>query len=145
MLFHTLPFLLFMLVVLPVFYLLRRTPLWIPWLLAASYFFYGWWNPADLPFLVLSIALNYATARTLRGLPPGHGRRVLLTIGITGNLVFLGYCKYAGFLVSNANAIAGTSWPVPHRSLPLAISFLDRKSTRLNSSHSGESRMPSSA
>ncbi len=45
MLFHTWPFLIFMLVVLPVFFALRRTRLWIPWLMAASYFFYGWWNP----------------------------------------------------------------------------------------------------
>ena len=45
MLFHTWPFLLFMLVVLPGYYVIRRTALWIPWLLAASYFFYAWWNP----------------------------------------------------------------------------------------------------
>jgi D-alanyl-lipoteichoic acid acyltransferase DltB (MBOAT superfamily) len=42
---------------------------------------------------------------------------------VAGNLAFLGYCKYAGFLVANANAILGKTWPVPQRSLPLAISF----------------------
>ena len=51
MLFHTWPFLLFLLIVLPGFFLLRRTRLWLPWLMAASYFFYGWWNPYYL-FLV---------------------------------------------------------------------------------------------
>jgi len=59
MLFHTWPFLLFMLVVLPVFLALRRTRLWIPWLLAASYFFYGWWNPYYLLLVVYSTALDY--------------------------------------------------------------------------------------
>jgi alginate O-acetyltransferase complex protein AlgI len=44
MLFHTWPFLIFMLVVLPVFFALRKTPLWVPWLMAASYFFYNWWR-----------------------------------------------------------------------------------------------------
>ena len=59
MLFHTWPFLLFMLVVLPGFYLLRRTVLWIPWLLAASYFFYAWWNPYYLLLVVYSTLLDY--------------------------------------------------------------------------------------
>src|SRR5881398_839571 len=59
MLFHTWPFLIFMLVVLPVFFALRRTRLWIPWLMAASYFFYGWWNPYYLILVVYSTALDY--------------------------------------------------------------------------------------
>src|SRR4051794_7042024 len=59
MLFHTWPFLVFLLVVLPVFYLLRPTPLWIPWLLAASYFFYAWWNPYYLLLVVYSTTLDY--------------------------------------------------------------------------------------
>src|SRR5689334_20334126 len=59
MLFHTWPFLVFMLVVLPVFFALRRTKLWIPWLMGASYFFYGWWNPWYLILVVYSTALDY--------------------------------------------------------------------------------------
>src|SRR5690242_1774620 len=59
MLFHTWPFLLFMLVVLPVFYALGRTRWWVPWLLAASYFFYGWWNPYYLLLVFYSTALDY--------------------------------------------------------------------------------------
>ncbi len=59
MLFHTWPFLVFLLVVLPVYFTLRRTPLWIPWLLAASYFFYAWWNPYYLLLVVYSTALDY--------------------------------------------------------------------------------------
>src|SRR3954471_821367 len=48
-----------MLVVLPVFLALRRTRFWIPWLLVASYFFYGWWNPYYLILVVYSTALDY--------------------------------------------------------------------------------------
>lgn len=59
MLFHTWPFLVFMLVVLPVYFTLRKTPLWIPWLLAASYFFYAWWNPYYLLLVIYSTALDY--------------------------------------------------------------------------------------
>src|SRR6478672_10524743 len=59
MLFHTWPFLLFLLVVVPGFLLLRRTRLWIPWLLLASYVFYGWWNPWYLLLVGYSTALDF--------------------------------------------------------------------------------------
>jgi len=59
MLFHTWPFLVFMLIVLPVFFALRKTRLWIPWLMVASYFFYGWWNPYYLLLVVYSTTLDY--------------------------------------------------------------------------------------
>src|SRR5215467_10022321 len=70
MLFHTLPFLVFMLVVLPVFFALRKTPLWIPWLLTASYFFYGWWNPYYLLLVAYSTALDYLLVTLMDHCPP---------------------------------------------------------------------------
>jgi alginate O-acetyltransferase complex protein AlgI len=72
MLFHTWPFLLFMLVVLPVFYALRGTRLWIPWLLAASYFFYGWWNPYYLVLVAYSTALDYLLVMLMDHSPAGQ-------------------------------------------------------------------------
>ncbi|MEI7728094.1 MAG: MBOAT family O-acyltransferase [Verrucomicrobiota bacterium] len=59
MLFHTWPFLIFLLVVLPVFFALRKTRLWLPWLTLASYFFYGWWNPYYLILVVYSTLLDF--------------------------------------------------------------------------------------
>src|SRR4051794_31979196 len=59
MLFHTWPFAVFCLVVLPVFFALRKTPLWIPWLGLASYFFYGWWNPYYLILVIYLTLLDY--------------------------------------------------------------------------------------
>jgi alginate O-acetyltransferase complex protein AlgI len=59
MLFYTWPFLLFMLVVLPGYFVLRRTRFWILWLLAASYFFYAWWNPYYLLLVIYSTTLDY--------------------------------------------------------------------------------------
>src|SRR5436190_23748201 len=59
MLFHTWPFLLFLLTVLPVFFALRKTRLWLPWLTIASYFFYGWWNPYYLLLVVYSTVLDF--------------------------------------------------------------------------------------
>src|SRR4051812_6800801 len=59
MLFHTWPFLAFLLVVLPVYFALRRTRLWLPWLMVASYFFYGWWNPYYLLLVFYSTVLDF--------------------------------------------------------------------------------------
>src|SRR5215813_10622453 len=59
MLFHTWPFFVFLLVVLPVFFALRKTRLWLPWLTIASYFFYGWWNPYYLSLVVYSTVLDF--------------------------------------------------------------------------------------
>jgi D-alanyl-lipoteichoic acid acyltransferase DltB (MBOAT superfamily) len=73
MLFHTWPFLIFMLIVLPVYFALRRTPLWTAWLLAASYFFYGWWNPYYLLLVVYSTTLDYLLV-TLMDHCPGAGQ-----------------------------------------------------------------------
>ena len=59
MLFHSWPFLVFLMVVLPVFFALRRTRLWLPWLTLASYFFYGWWNPYYLFLVMYSTLLDF--------------------------------------------------------------------------------------
>jgi alginate O-acetyltransferase complex protein AlgI len=72
MLFHTWLFLVFMLVVLPVFYGLRTTPLWIPWLLTASYFFYAWWNPYYLLLVIYSTALDYLLVTLMDHSPRGE-------------------------------------------------------------------------
>lgn len=75
MLFHTLPFLVFSGIVLPGFFLLRRTPFWIPWLLIASYCFYGWWNPYYLLLVFYSTALDYLLVTLMDHCPPpGAGR-----------------------------------------------------------------------
>jgi len=59
MLFHTWTFLIFMTVVLPVLFALRRTRFWLPWLLIASYTFYGWWNPYYLILVFYSTLLDF--------------------------------------------------------------------------------------
>ncbi len=75
MLFHTWPFLLFMAVVLPVFFALRKTRLWLPWLTASSYFFYGWWNPYYLILVVYSTLLDFGLV-ALMDHCPREGQKV---------------------------------------------------------------------
>jgi len=76
MLFHTWPFFLFLLIVLPVFFALRKTRMWLPWLTVASYFFYGWWNPYYLFLVVYSTVLDFCLdgqpLETALKHPPGY-------------------------------------------------------------------------
>src|SRR5947208_2168218 len=75
MLFHTWTFLLFMAVVLPMLFALRRTPLWIPWLLIASYTFYGWWNPYYLVLVFYSTLLDFILVALMDHCPMERRRK----------------------------------------------------------------------
>ena len=77
MLFHTWPFFLFLLVVVPGFVLLRKTRLWIPWLLLASYVFYGWWNPYYLLLVGYSTALDFILVALMDHCPRDQPRASL--------------------------------------------------------------------
>jgi alginate O-acetyltransferase complex protein AlgI len=96
---------------------LRRTA--ILWLTLASLFFYGWWNASYVPLLVCSILFNFFVGERLRA----GGSRIWLILGITGNVLLLGYYKYIGFLTEVVSDTAGLNWAIPHVVLPLAISF----------------------
>ncbi len=47
----------------------------------------------------------------------------MLIVGILGNLLLLGYFKYADFFISNFNVAVGSNISLLHITLPLAISF----------------------
>ena len=83
------------------------------WLVLCSLFFYGWWNPAYLALLGLSIGVNFFIGRRLST----QSSKPILTGGVLFNLGLLGYFKYAGFF----GEIVGVS--VGDIVLPLAISF----------------------
>lgn len=97
------------------------------WLVAASLFFYAYWNIAYLPLLLGSIFFNFAVGTGLSRNPKaGHlrfSRRWILIGSITVNLIFLGYYKYANFLINNINFASGTDYILPQILLPLGISF----------------------
>src|SRR6185503_20821887 len=74
MLFHTWTFLIFMAVVVPVLFALGRTRLWIPWLLLASYTFYGWWNPYYLFLVFYSTLLDFILVALMDHCPRERNR-----------------------------------------------------------------------
>lgn len=93
----------------------------IAWLVVASLFFYGWWNPIYLILIISSMVFNYTIGTAM--LAQASKKRVLLLLGITVNLGLLGYFKYANFFVDSLNSLIGSSFALEKIVLPLAISF----------------------
>jgi alginate O-acetyltransferase complex protein AlgI len=91
----------------------------IAWLVGASLFFYGWWNPAYLGLILFSILFNYGIGMQLYSQQSWS----LLIFGIAGNLSLISYYKYANFFIESFNSILGTEVVVHGIILPLAISF----------------------
>jgi D-alanyl-lipoteichoic acid acyltransferase DltB (MBOAT superfamily) len=115
-------------------------------LVLASIFFYGWWNPIYLPLLGFLTAFNYLVARAIRASrAAGSATRThaLLTFGVVTDLLALGYFKYADFFLGTANAVLGGDLPMQHIVLPLGISFFTfQKIAYLVDSSRGEADAP---
>ncbi len=94
------------------------------WLVAASLFFYGWWNPAYLGLLIFSLLFNYAVGSALsQHVTLPSSQKLLLALGIAVNVALIGYFKYANFFVDSVNDIIGTDFNLKAIILPLGISF----------------------
>ncbi len=75
----------------------------IIWLILLSLVFYGWWRPVNILIIGPSIVINYALASILLRLNQARARAAcrsaVLLLGIAFNVLFLGFFKYADFLV----------------------------------------------
>src|SRR5256886_6386600 len=112
MLFHTWPFAVFLLIVLPVFFALRKTRLWLPWLTVASYFFYGWWNPYYLFLVVYSTVLDFCLVALMDHCPRSaqkvDGFARLTRLGFDDHVLKVAFVVFAaGTAGSLALAIVG--------------------------------------
>jgi D-alanyl-lipoteichoic acid acyltransferase DltB (MBOAT superfamily) len=125
MLFHTWIFAIFFAIVYPVYRLAKGTRLELPWLLLASYVFYGWWNPLYLLIIVYGTLVDYWIVVRMEG--SAHKKR-WIALSVFSNLGLLGFFKYAGFAAANLNwllARLGLAYamPQPDVLLPVGISF----------------------
>src|SRR3954452_12383796 len=94
----------------------------IAWLGVASIVFYGYWNPAFVPLLAVSILFNYGAGRLLdpkAWSASARSRKAALAGAITVNLAALAWYKYAGLLSSSFGAISGLDVPVIDVVLPI--------------------------
>jgi len=129
MLFNTLGFFVFLAIVLVFYYLIP-----ISWkqkkvmLLAASYVFYGLWNPPLIILLWISTMIDWTAGNMLAKTEDQKRRKLWLLLSVVANLGFLGFFKYGNFFLENFQAVVGLfgvdyqppKWDII---LPMGISF----------------------
>jgi len=97
-------------------------------LLAASYFFYAWWDWRFLGLILLSTVVDYYCSHIVDRSEDALKRKAALTLSVALNLGFLGVFKYFNFFVDSfAGLLATIGVDVPHETLrillPPGISF----------------------
>jgi alginate O-acetyltransferase complex protein AlgI len=123
MLFPTVTFAVFFMIVLPVSWALqRRRRAWMGWILLASYVFYGWWDWKFVFLLLASTVVNHVAALAIYRSTGSAARKAFLALGVGFDLGLLAYFKYAGFFVSSVDNLIGTSWLI-NVALPVGVSF----------------------
>ena len=123
MLFPTVTFAVFFLIVLPVSWaLMPHERAWRGWILLASYVFYAWWDWRFVFLLAASTVVNHVLALAIHRSQAQTARKTFLTLALTFDLGLLAYFKYTNFFLSSIDNTLGTSW-IAHVTLPVGISF----------------------
>ena len=128
MLFNSVIFVLFFLVVVIVHYLPINWKLKKIHLLLASYFFYAAWNPPFVVLLWISTCVDWLAARIMHRQSSRGKRKLLLMVSLAANLGMLSWFKYGTlFMESFSELVAqfGWQWTPPNFdiTLPVGISF----------------------
>ena len=97
-------------------------------LLAASYFFYGYWDWRFLALLAGSSAFNYLAGLLLAADFDDRRKRGIAALAIVGNLAVLGIFKYYNFFINSLTDVllmigAQRDMPFLDIILPIGISF----------------------
>ncbi len=101
----------------------KNRSLVIGWLILASWVFYSYWIPVYFPILLGSILVNFGLGKLIAQRNHQKSGKVILTFGITLNLLLIAYYKYSGFFLSMAVATDSPAFDFTSTILPLGISF----------------------
>src|SRR6201987_1823889 len=128
MLFNSLTFVVFYVVVVTLFWSIRSWQARRNLLVVASYIFYRAWNPPFPGGLFGTNAMDFGLARQMSKARDQHARRRWLVASVCMNLRMLGFFKYGNFLLQNFQwllARVGIIYQPPHLNilLPVGISF----------------------
>jgi D-alanyl-lipoteichoic acid acyltransferase DltB (MBOAT superfamily) len=127
MVFNSLHFVWFFLVVYAIYRLLpHRGQNWL--LLVASYYFYAAWDWRFLGLLLASTLVDFSCGLLLARASSPRARRTLLCVSLGFNLTLLAFFKYFNFFTDNLHVIFGAfGWTLDfvtlHVLLPVGISF----------------------
>jgi D-alanyl-lipoteichoic acid acyltransferase DltB (MBOAT superfamily) len=127
--FPTIEFAAFFVVVFIVSWALMPHPrAWRPFILLASYFFYGWVDWRWVLLLIGSSVVNTFAAQVIARSESQAARKRALVLAVTFDLALLGTFKYFGFFVDEFNSLLdgvglGSPLPIVQIVLPIGISF----------------------
>jgi alginate O-acetyltransferase complex protein AlgI len=126
MIFSQLEFLIFLAVVLAGLGALRTNGARKVWLLAASYYFYAYWDWRFLSLILVSTFVDYAVGLGLKNTGSPIRLRSLLIVSLAVNLGILGFFKYFNFFIESAAPLLKAFGLHPgtlNIVLPVGISF----------------------
>ena len=129
MIFPTIQFAIFFVVVLTTSWLLKPYPRrWKLFMLSASYFFYGSWDWRFLGLLAFTTVVDHTVGGAIHRTEDPRRRRRLLILGVVVSLGVVAYFKYYDFFASsliNMFRPLGIELPLPilNMILPVGISF----------------------
>lgn len=128
MLFNSFDFLLFLIIVVSIYYVLKHKYRWFL-LLLASYFFYGYWEIKYLSIIVVSSLIDYFVGIKIYECKLKRRKRFYLYISLISNLGILFVFKYFNFFIDNASELIRNTinmdfeLPFMELLLPVGISF----------------------
>jgi alginate O-acetyltransferase complex protein AlgI len=128
MLFNSLTFVVFFVVVVTLYWSIRSWQARKNLLVVASYIFYGAWNPPFAALLFGTTAMDFWLGRQMAKARAQDAKRRWLVASVCMNLSMLGFFKYGNFLLQNFQwllARLGIMYQPPHLDilLPVGISF----------------------
>lgn len=128
MLFNSLQFIVFFLIVLASLALIKKRKFQHLFLLFASYFFFYYSSNYLISLLLYSTFLDYYLGGAIYKATNPRRRKALLICSLAGNLGLLGFFKYADFAITQFNSLGaslglGDNIPLLNLVLPIGISF----------------------
>jgi D-alanyl-lipoteichoic acid acyltransferase DltB (MBOAT superfamily) len=117
MLFNSLTFVVFFVVVVAAYWTIRSWNARKNLLVIASYIFYGAWNPPFAALLFSTTAMDFWLGRQMSRAKGRRSRRAWLVASVCMNLSMLGFFKYGNFLLENFQwllARIGIIYQPPH-------------------------------
>jgi len=134
MLFNTIDFVIFFVVVLSTIAIINQRKFQHLILLAASYFFFYYSSNYLIVLLIASTLLDFYVGREIWKSDSIRRKKFLLALSLSGNLGLLGFFKYSDFAVTQLNLFGtyfdlGTQIPYLNLILPIGISFYTFQTT----------------
>src|SRR6059058_3184593 len=128
MLFNSLTFVVFFVVVVLLYWSIRSWKARKNLLVVASYIFYGAWNPPFAALLFSTTSMDFWLGARMAKAATARSKRGWLVASVCMNLSMLGFFKYGNFLLENFQwllARIGIVYQPPHLDilLPVGISF----------------------